>query len=533
MSSPAISNALSRSQEFRTTVTKRSYQLRNSGALDSALASLGSSNVLNDSLSRRSTREGYNTFRGWLYSAINAIASEGAGQAAHVGCLVGEDAGKRSRVFSSSKEHSDFIRSKMTKRAREKTSRTGIELIESGELVELLSRPNDIQDRWQFVYSFISNLCLTGWSYIIKDVDSEGRDEIYSVPTTWVTPKHGERPFESFTLKNPNKPASQGEELSRENVAFAHLPNPSDPLSAIAPASSQAIPVRIDNYIQTSQEAFFNNGIFPSVIVTVGKVPMGGDGQAYRPRLSASQRRQVHGAIKKSMGSIANYGNPGIVDGLIERIDRLSATQNEMGWDKSEKTVRLRILSAFAVHPFILGEEMAGSYAQAYTVLERFCNRVNTYLDLLGVVLTNFFSQKIHGFGENNVVWWEPCEPKDPEQTRRWWQVAADKNWISQNEYRTYLGLPPDEESNQQFIDRLMAQEVARLLSSLGKGEVTEGQAFAFFRGLGLPDSLARGLSNTDGLSPEEDQLSEIVEQANYLLDSLSRRLNPVLNITA
>jgi len=258
-------------------------QLRNSGALNQALASQGSFSPFGDLTNRRAQRQGYDNFRGWLYSAINAIASEGAGQPACVGRVIEDgSSNERRSIFSSSKSHSDYIKSRMSRSSRQKAARTDIELIRSGDLVHLLDSPNDIQDRWQFTYSFIANLCLTGWSYLIKDVNKDAdRTEIYSVPTTWVVPDHTERPFGAFMLRNPKKPGVQGEPIPRENVAFAHLPNPSDPLSAIAPASAQSISIRIDDHIQTSQEAFFHNGIFPSVIVTVGKVPLGGDGHKY------------------------------------------------------------------------------------------------------------------------------------------------------------------------------------------------------------------------------------------------------------
>lgn len=317
-----------------------------------------------------------------------------------------------------------------------------------------------------------------------------------------MTPIHEPTPFAKIKVKNPKKPGADGEEFTREQFTFAHLPNPSDPLSAFAPATAQALAIRIDDHIQTSQEAFFHNGIFPSVLVTVGKLPLGGT-ELVRPRLTGPQRRQVHAAIRKAMGSIANYGNPGIIDGLVENITRFSMDQNEMGWEKSEKTVRKRILSAFAVHPFILGEEMAGSYAQAYTVMERFFNRVNTYLDLLGLLLTNFFADETRGYGADNVLWWEPCEPKDPEQDRRWWEIAANKNFVTQNEFRTRLGLPPDEDMNQQYLDRLMAAEVTKLLAELGKGTVSKEQAFTYLQLIGLPDSSARSLTQTAPEPPE------------------------------
>jgi len=518
MTLSALDKSLSTARAFSHTAHSVSLQMKQAGSLSSQIASDGFSGMgqFSNYAEKRTQNRNYGQFRGWLYSAINAIASEGAGQSARVGRLLeqggvsdsSDSAEERRAVFNSSKDYSDFLRSKMSKGAinsttvaTNKSSRMGVELVTSGEIIDLLERPNSIQNRWQFTYSFIVNLCLTGWSYIITDTVN-GRKEMYSIPTTWVTPNHDGGPFSSFTIANPKKPGEQGTKLPREAVAFAHLPDPSDPLSAMAPATAQAISVRIDDYIQTSQEAFFNNGIFPSVLVTVGKMPLGETG-GVRPRLSGNQRRQVHAAIRKAMGSIQNYGNPGILDGLIERIDRLSATQNEMGWEKSEKTTRLRILSSFAVHPFILGEEMAGSYAQAYTVLERFCNRVNTYLDLLGLVLTNFFAQDQELLEKDRIVWWEPCEPKDPEQVRRWWDTAARQNWVSQNEFRTKLGLPPDEDSNQQYLDRAMATEVNRLLQQMGQGLVNPQQAGAFLRAIGLPEKIVSDMVAMTEIEPE------------------------------
>ena len=507
MTTKCLDKALANVQTFTNTSLQTSLLQRGSGALSSQLSLDSSFAGLGDfSGEKRSQRNNYSQYRGWLYSVINALSSEGAGQPARVGRLIESSTDDdRRAIYSSSKSHSEFIQSRMSK----SSSRTDIELVTSGDIVDLLQHPSRIQNRWQFTYSFIANLCLTGWSYIITDHTDDGR-EMYSIPTTWITPKHDNGPFSSFLLSNPKKPGVKAEELSRENVAFAFLPNPSDPLSAIAPASAQAISIRIDDYIQTSQEAFFNNGIFPSVLVTIGKMPLGETG-GVRPRLSGSQRRQVHGAIQKAMGGIKNYGNPGILDGLIERIDRLSATQNEMGWEKSEKAIRLRILSSFAVHPFILGEEMAGSYAQAYTVMERFCNRVNIYLDLLGLVLTNFFGEEAQEeLGKDNIIWWEPCEPKDPDQVRRWWDSAARLNWVTQNEFRTKLGLPPDKDSNQQFLDRLMAQEVNKLLAQLGQGIISQSQALAFLESIGLPTPLAqRMVDNSGAITPATDPAAD------------------------
>ena len=54
-----------------------------------------------------------------------------------------------------------------------KTVHSELEIIKDHPLVDALERPNPIQCRWQFVYSFFANLDLTGWSYIVVDKDED------------------------------------------------------------------------------------------------------------------------------------------------------------------------------------------------------------------------------------------------------------------------------------------------------------------------------------------------------------------------
>ncbi len=415
-------------------------------------------------------RRRYSQFRGWVYAAINALASEAAGQSFHMGRILGAEANPEQR-------------SRLTSTKSRKAHEEELEIIPSHELIDAIENPNPIQHRWQFVYSFVANLNLTGWSYVIGGENPEsGRLEFYSVPTTWVRPDHKEGPFSRFKIVNPKNPQRGNDDdwLTREQVAFAHLPNPSDPLSALAPAASQAMAVSIDDNIQTSQNQFFDNGIFPSVLITIGRDPHPDIPSGIRPRLTAMQRRQVHGAIKKITGGIANYGNPAIIDGLIEKIERLSATQNEMGWDKSEDKVVTRILSAFAVHRFILGDTInVGGYAQAYKIEERFCKRVNTFLDMLSSVMTTFAGPMVEQ-ESRTVVWWEKCEPHDPDQERRWWETGRKSGDVKRNEFRAKLGLPPieeEEESRNALLESVGGMTGAiNLFNALGQGTINADQ---------------------------------------------------------
>lgn len=432
-----VANAIDRSRGVSTTALQTALHLKQGGFLN--ISPPAGMDIFSNWKDQGANRERYGLFRGWLYAAINALASEGAGQPAVVAKLKGSR--------QKPKEQKSLVRSKMTVAARTKSADKEFEIIVDHQLLDILERPNPIQTRWTFTYSFIANLCLTGWSYIVGGENEDGEWEFYSIPTTWVRPDHEEGPFSRFKINDPANPAAgEGEWLTRENVAFAMLPNPMDPRIAMAPAQSQIDAIRIDDYIQASQAVFFENGIFPGAIVTIGKDPHPDVPGGIRPRLTATQRRQVTGAIRKVMGGVANYGNPAIVDGMIESIERLSMTSNEMGWEKSEDKVRTRILSAFGVHPYILGEPVGvGGYAQVVNIEKRFYKRVNTFLDMLGAVVTEFVADVVEEDAEDLFVWWEQCESVDP--SLRWSNLnaARGRGDVSRNEIRTELGLPPDE----------------------------------------------------------------------------------------
>jgi len=434
----------------------------------------------------------YNLFRGWIYSAINVLASEGAGQPIVVARLKGAKGGRSPK----GRKALDLLR--MTKTARSKTATTEHEILEDHPLKELLDSPNTMQDKWQFVYSFIANLCLTGWSFVVVG-QHKGKLEVYCLPTNWVKPIHEHGAFSKFAVKNPKKVGVEPTILDRSQVGFAHIPNPSDPLSALAPAAAQMMAIRVDDHIQTSQEAFFRNGIFPSVVITVGKSEFTESGG--RPTLTGAQRRQLFGVISKAWGGVANQGKPAIVDGLIEKIERLSATHNEMGWQRSEDKVRTRILSAFGVHPYILGEHMPGSNAQAYTIEKRFYKRVNTFLDMLSNLLTNLLGGVEQD--EKLLIWMEECQAVDPSRRDKMVLALRTNNDISQNEARAEVGFPPDEDLNQGVIQSTMMTGVGQVLTLLGGGQIQRAQAQATLELMGIPEDGAAKVSGKGLPEPE------------------------------
>ncbi len=480
----------------------RAVQSKSVGGLAGQMG--GSPSMLGGFRDQGRYRQQYSLYRGWLYSAINAIATAAAGQPVQLGKLLDApptEEEERKRLGKVKEYHLP----RMTKTIESKAVHGDLEILEGHPLLDVLNRPNMIQDRWQFVYSFVANLLLTGWGYIVAH-EEDGRMELYSLPTTWIRPN---KDFSEFKIVNPKRPeASQNaESLTRNDVAFAYLPNPSDPMSALAPTASQILSIRIDDHIQTSQETFFNQGVFPSVVVTVGKEPRDGMPGGARPRLTGRQRNQIHAVIRRLMAGVHNYGNPAIVDGLIESITRLSATTNEMGWEKSGEVVRDRILSAYGVNPYILGAKVPGSYAASYTTNKIFYDRVNTYLDLLGNVLSNFLGGPQSE--ERLEIWYEKLVPTDPALEQKLWMEARKNNDVTRNEMRARLGLPPSEED---VADRSKMLETVggmvatiTLMKEVGMGTIgTEEAANMLSEFLELPLERVQAIIGDGKQKPEE-----------------------------
>lgn len=481
-----MTKALARSRSVVDDSYHSSLSLKAAGMLD--LSPSPGFSQFNQFSDDSKSRERYSLFRGWLYSAVNALSSEAAGQPV----VVAKIKGKTERP-----SEQKMVRGKMTTFARTKAAAQEFEVLIDHPLLDLLEQPNPIQTRWAFVYSFVANLNLTGWSYVVGGENEEGKFEFYSLPTNWVKPNHEEGPFSRFKVVDPTKPSSatsDDEWLTRENVAFAMLPNPADPRMAMPPAASQGRSIKIDDCIQASQLAFFDNGIFPGAIVTIGKDPHPDVPAGIRPRLTAVQRRQITGAVRKVMSGVANYGNPAIVDGLIESIERLSMTSNEMGWEKSEDKIRTRILSAFGVHPYILGEPVGvGGYAQVVNIEKRFYKRVNTFLDMLSTVVTNFVGPmtarttkakpKEAPKKENLLIWWEECTAIDP--SLRWSNLnaARGRGDVSRNEIRAELNLPPDETNGDNTKQWTAADlnAIVAVQAAVGQGQMTPQQAAALY----------------------------------------------------
>jgi hypothetical protein len=263
-----------------------------------------------DSAQQGATRQRYSQMRGWVQAAIHALAMRASSQPIMVGRLK-----KASESKKKPGKQKDYRRA-MPESIKSISVGKDVELEPENELLKWLEHPNNIQHKAQFVYTFVANLCLTGWGYVAcgkgKDSFEKEKLDFFSLPTTWVKPKHDKGAFSEFIVQNPDKPGgNDAPPLDRSQVAFAQFPNPANPLGALSLTQAQANAIKIDDNIQSSQVQFFDNAVFPNAIVTIGQNPLGNNMTGVRPRLTGPQRRMVYAAIKKSSVGCCELRQPG------------------------------------------------------------------------------------------------------------------------------------------------------------------------------------------------------------------------------
>lgn len=378
--------------------------------------------------------EQYKHYVGWPYVAISRVATRIAGQAVHLGRRRVADANDRGLTASK------LARMQAVGKvpSHVKAPQDGkIELVESHELLDAIGRPNPFMVAWSLFHQTVASVLMAGKSYwwFVEGNDSL---QIYPLPANWVTPVHSKTElFTKFKIQ-PHGWSASPIDVSPEQIAFFSLPDPSDPFGTVSPLQSQSPAVATDEQIQVAQHRSFKNGLFPNLALRVGRLPGMLPGQAgERPVLEPDQRVELINAVRQLYEGAVNYNEPLIIDGMIEGIDKLSTSIQEMDFLKSGEAVKSRIMQSFGVNPIIAGEITNVNRAQAAVAERMFCTQVaNPLITLIGQVMTRWLAQQCD---PELVFWIEPCRADDAELKLKEWDAAMKHGAATRNEYRTEI----------------------------------------------------------------------------------------------
>jgi phage portal protein BeeE len=385
----------------------------------------------NISFSNDNTGERYRHFKHWVYVAVDKISSS-------VAALPWRAAELTNAPENPERRQSDF-RQKIPQQINCKAiGGEEFEALASHPALDLLAKPNNHQSSYEFLYFTIANLEITGKAYWILGTDETGTEErLFAVPSNWMS---YDRKNDVYLLQVAG--SYEKTVILPEYVATGYFPNPSDPLGCYSPLSACISAIQVDDWIQSSQAKAFERGIFPNVIVTVGK-----GNRENRPTLTGPQRRQYIRAVNEVWSQTVNIGAPAIVDGLIDSVQKLHLTPQEMDWQESGEIVKKRIIQTYGINPYVFGEVTGVNRAQAAVAKEQFYETViNPLAGLVSNAMTEFLGPRYEQ-PKRLVLYLEEAKAIDREQRLREWSTLRRTDDVTQEEYRqAILGLAPLEE---------------------------------------------------------------------------------------
>lgn len=364
--------------------------------------------------------------RGWVWAAVRLIATRVAGQQV---CVARKSKGPVSK----------------------KATGTNLEPLESHRLLDVIADPNDHGTAWTLMFATVASLEITGRS-LWWATKEDGKDRLFHIPTHWIESTDRKRTVWNIRPDG----ATKSFPIPGEQVCHFYYPDPADPMGCLSPLSRIADGVLADEAISTAQRAAFQNGIFPKVILTAGRMPsdpvtkLPGE----RPILENWQRRELIEAIRTVYRGSLRADEPFIIDGLIENITKLSNTIAEMDFLGSSKLTKARVLQGYGVSPILLGETEGANRASATVADEIFvANKVNPLLTLISQAMTEWLGPIYAHGGERLTCWIEPAVAHDPELNLKRWQTGANLGYVTANEFRRAILNLPDIEGGDELLE--------------------------------------------------------------------------------
>jgi HK97 family phage portal protein len=366
-------------------------------------------------------------FRGWVWSAVRLVAQRIAGQLV---CVGNPPAGSR-------------YKSSMGQR---------IEPLDSHPLLDALADPNPWMSYWQLMFTALCSLEVTGRAVLWV---SKGKDRtsIFFLATPWITEID---PLQTWWKVRPTY-AQQEFTIPGDEIVNIHYPSCEGyhPNDVISPLARVAEAVLTDQQIQTAQHAAFKNGIFPSVILTAGKLPGMGPGiPGERPTLTSQQREDLIATIRAAYRGVNSAGEPLIIDSLIESIEKFSQTVMEMDFGNSSKITKSRVLQGYGVSPILLGELENANRASSTVAEEIFIyNKINPLIQMISGTLTQRLAPMFASPREKLTCWIEQARPHDADLFIKEWELAMRFGAASRNDYRINVLNMPAAEGLDEYLE--------------------------------------------------------------------------------
>lgn len=410
-----------------------------------------------DSQSLANAAKQYGALRDIPYTAIRPIAVKVASQEILLGYKDTSEKTKEKLSPAASRLRTKSLTYELAPPFMRKKIAEGLDPVEDHFLLDVLENPNPYTSGWALKYCTAMSLSATGDAFWLIDRGPAGAEGqagaitgFWYLPKTWVTPVHDPVPFAAYKIRPPGEP----DRTDLPNVPAADMihfryPDPGNPLGSMSPLQTQARAVNTDDEIQKAQLASMRNSIHPSVILRAGRLPPkpGETGQGPLPVLTPEQRRQLTDSIRLHASGAMHFGDPLIIDGMIEGVEQFSRSPAELDFPNGSGLTKDRIMQGLGVNPIVAGQIQDANRASAYVAHKGFFDLVvNPVLALMSATLTARLSGADPTAGRKLYIWLEEAVAEDADLNLAKMTGAQTAMAVTKNEWREFCQLPKSDD---------------------------------------------------------------------------------------
>lgn len=383
-------------------------------------------------------QEQYLHNQGYVYSIIRTIAHRIIGQPIYHARKVTDDDGKKG-------VNKNYVPGFL------KSSSHQLRNFTASPILSVFAQPNDIMVGDTLMFNTIASLELTGKTFWWMRWSMGRQPEIWPLPSHWVTPVHTPNLFAKWVVEPGG--GAQKFELPASDVVYFYYPDPSDPLSALAPLTALAKTVMADESLEESQRRTFLNSMAPGLAITIGQAAEDSPtGRETSPVLTRAQRRALKTILKDEYRGVVNNGEPMILDGFIKGVEPIFPSAREMDYLQSGQATKGRLAQGWGVNPISMGEVENANRASSAVADDHLINNVvNPRISMLSQVMSRklppFFSRR-----SDEVVYIQPAASKDIDYELNRDTAMFDRGAKSINEWREGHGMPPLENGDRAYV---------------------------------------------------------------------------------
>ena len=377
---------------------------------------------IENELTKLSDKSLLNTYRGWVYAAVNAIAEEVAN-----------------------------IEFKLLKK-----NKKNVKEIEKHPILDILRTPNNFFSKFDFFFGIETYLLLLGRAFVYIEKAGNNPSRLWLLNSAEITVKLDDK---GFPIKYVNTSTNQTFDVD-EIIEFRKF-SPFNLFDGYSPMQAGA-------YIYDMIEGLDNWGV--GLYQTNGGIPP--FALVFKNKISKEEMTRYREQFIKEYTGKKNAFKVLFLSGDVD-IVKIGLTPKDMDISKLRVAIRDEILGIFRVPKIVVGLTEDVNRASAFVSDYVFARRV-VKIEMRRIVdALNLRLAPHYGLSDDTYLWFKNPEPRDAKEDAEIKNMQiAGKGWKTINEIRAEEGLselPDGDKLPYEYMNNLKNQETKALETQFKK----------------------------------------------------------------